>query len=122
VRCSEQEAWGRQRAPLPVFEALARKRLDDSEVAEERVTVPVEQDVRGLYVAVEVVLSMDEVQSLGNVRQPGEQRRNRHRPYRVARPRVLPVLQAPALEVLHHHERPTIVLADVNDPDDMRMT
>ena len=82
--------------------------------------VGVEQDVVRLDVAVDVALAVDEVEGRGHVRQPARQspaRRGRGARCRSAQP----VLEAAAGEVLHDGEGDAVVLADVEDLDDVRV-
>ena len=81
----------------------------------------VEEDVRRLDVAVDVVLVVDEVERPRYVQQPAVERTGRHRGGLTVGARLEPRPQASAPEIRHDDVRIPFELTDIDDPDNVRV-
>jgi hypothetical protein len=89
--------------------------LGEPEVQDLRVAPRRDEDVRRLDVPVDEAAGMRRIEGVGDLGRPGDELVRRDRPA------VDPLLERGSFEKLHHDERPTLVIADVEDAADVRV-
>jgi hypothetical protein len=116
ARLLRREVAGGAEDRAGLRERVEACRARDPEVGDLDVATLVEEQVARLDVAVHDPRRVRRVERSRGVREP------RERPARLGRPSIRDqVLERPAADVLHDDERARVVLADVEDRDDVRV-